>query len=110
MVLRSVTSWSSGFGDTPGDAADASVEASVEASVDPTEPADRSAFESWSIISGTGEWLGENRWTRRGMREAGLTEIREDLTGHDRRSSLGAASYGSWSTGGSLPVAGLEST
>ncbi|HZW40722.1 MAG TPA: glycoside hydrolase family 36 protein, partial [Agromyces sp.] len=108
-VLRSVTSWSSGFGDTPGDG----VEASVAASVDPIEPselADRSAFESWSIVSGTGEWLGENRWTRRGMREAGLSEIREDLTGHDRRSSLGAASYGSWSTGGSLPVAGIEST
>jgi alpha-galactosidase len=102
MVLRSVTSWSSGFGDTPGGRSEASVGA--------LESVDRSGFESWSLVSGTGEWLGENQWSRRTMREAGLVGIREDLTGHDRRSSLGAASYGTWSTGGSLPVAGIEST
>jgi alpha-galactosidase len=86
VVLRSATSWSSAFG---GAAAD---------------------FESWSIVSGTSEWLGESRWTRRDVREAGLAVIREDLTGHDRRSSIGASSYGTWSTGGGLPVAGIEST
>jgi alpha-galactosidase len=102
MVLRSVTSWSSAFGDTPGGRSEASDGA--------VEPVDRSGFESWSLVSGTGEWLGENQWSRRSIREAGLTGIREDLTGHDRRSSLGAASYGTWSTGGSLPVAVIEST
>lgn len=107
-VLRSVTSWSSGFGDIP----EGRVEASADAGepVDAGEPADRSGFESWSLVSGTGEWLGESRWSRRGMREAGIAAIREDLTGHDRRSSLGAASYGTWSTGGALPVAGIESS
>ncbi|MBT2518266.1 glycoside hydrolase family 36 protein [Agromyces sp. ISL-38] len=107
-VLRSVTSWSSGFGDLAGGHVEASVDATEP--VDSAGPADRSGFESWSLVSGTGEWLGENRWSRRGMREAGIAAIREDLTGHDRRSSLGAVSYGTWSTGGALPVAGIEST
>ncbi len=101
-VLRSVTSWSSAFGGTSDEGA--------ATSADATPRADRDGFESWELVSGTGEWLGEGRWTRRGIREAGLVGIREDLTGHDRRSSIGASSYGTWSTGGALPVAGIEST
>ncbi|GLI26384.1 hypothetical protein ARHIZOSPH14_06260 [Agromyces rhizosphaerae] len=93
VLLRSVASWSSAMGDAPAGEEDAGT-----------------GFESWDLLSGTGEWLGESRWTLRSLREAGLPGIREDLTGHDRRTSLGAASYGTWSTGGSLPVAGVEST
>ncbi|KRE30416.1 alpha-galactosidase [Agromyces sp. Soil535] len=102
VVLRSVTSWSSAFGGTPDEGAATSADAKPRV--------DRDGFESWELVSGTGEWLGEGRWTRRGIREAGLVGIREDLTGHDRRSSIGASSYGTWSTGGALPVAGIEST
>jgi len=101
-VLRSVTSWSSAFGGAPDDGA--------AASAGPASSVDRDGFETWELVSGTGEWLGEGRWSRRGIREAGLAGIREDLTGHDRRTSIGASSYGTWSTGGALPVAGIEST
>ncbi|MCI2959484.1 alpha-galactosidase [Agromyces atrinae] len=82
-VLRQATSWSSAIGGSDVD--------------------------DWSLLRGRSEWLGEARWKRTPLRTSGLAVIREDLTGHDRRSSVTAAAYGTWSTSGDLPVGVLES-
>ncbi|MGC5170056.1 alpha-galactosidase [Microbacterium sp. DT81.1] len=88
-VLLSVTSWSSAFGGrTGGD----------------------SAFDTWTLTSGTSEWLAEGRWSSSDLRLGPLPAIAEDLTGHDRRSALTQTSSGTWSTSGGLPVAGVESS
>lgn len=87
VVLRAVSSWSSAF-------------------TQANEGAD--ALGGWVLHSGRNDWLGEGRWQEREIRSELLPRIHEELTGHDPRGSHSETSYGTWSTSGSLPVAGVE--
>lgn len=87
LVLRSVTSWAMGF----------------------TRPDADDAFDGWERISGTGDWLGEGRWTRLPLRGPDFPELAEDLTGQNPRGAWALTSEGTWSTGRHLPVGGVES-
>ncbi|WP_258070808.1 glycoside hydrolase family 36 protein [Pseudoclavibacter sp. AY1F1] len=87
LILRAVSSWSSAFTEA------------IEAG---------DALDGWVLLSGRNEWLGEGRWQERGVRNELLPRIYEELTGHDPRGSHSETSYGTWSTSGSLPVAGIE--
>ncbi|THV42813.1 alpha-galactosidase [Glycomyces buryatensis] len=88
IVLRSVASLSMGF--TPRYGAD-------------------DKFDGWQRLSGTGDWLGEGRWTRTPLRGPDFPPLAEDLTGHDPRGALTVTSDGTWSTGRHLPVGAVES-
>ncbi|GAA2036788.1 hypothetical protein GCM10009819_21760 [Agromyces tropicus] len=89
IVLRSVTSWSSGF--------------------TPVDTGSDEKFAGWQRISGTSDWLGEGRWTRTPLRGPEFPHLAESLTGHDPRGAWAATSDGTWSTGRDLPVGALES-
>nr|WP_254069493.1 glycoside hydrolase family 36 protein [Herbiconiux sp. VKM Ac-2851] len=82
-ALRSVASWSSALGGS-------------------------GALDGWQLVSGWNEWLGEGRWSTAPLRTE-IPTIREDLTGHDRRSFHGQHSSGTWSTGSGIPLAAVES-
>jgi alpha-galactosidase len=84
LVLQAVTSWSMSLGVPAG------------------PRGDRGA--GWELVSGRSDWLAENRWTRRRLRGDLLPDLAEELTGHDPRDAHTAASTGTWSTSGDLPV------
>lgn len=88
VVLRSVTTLTAGFTrrDAPGD-----------------------ALGDWERIWGTGDWLGEGRWTRTPLRGPDFPELASHLTAQDPRGALALTSDGTWSTGRHLPTGGLAS-
>lgn len=90
VVLRSVTSWSAGFTQADGTALE--------------------KLDGWERISGTSDWLGEGRWSRSALRGPDFPHLAEGLTGHNPRGAWAVTSDGTWSTGGDLPVGGVEST
>jgi alpha-galactosidase len=91
VLLTSVTSWVSAFG-----------------AVTPSGSADPA--QGWTLVEGFSDWLGEGRWTEAALRSGGLLPgIRQDLTGHTPRSAIVRTANGTWSTGGHLPVAGVQS-
>lgn len=89
VVLRSVTSWSAGFTQADGTALE--------------------KLDGWERISGTSDWLGEGRWSRSALRGPDFPHLAEGLTGHNPRGAWAVTSDGTWSTGGDLPVGGVES-
>lgn len=91
VLLTAVTSWVSGFG------RDAATGRRLQVS-------------DWALVEGVNDWLGEGRWTTTPLRGALLPELREELTGHTPRSAVIRTAKGTWSTGGNLPVAGLQTT
>ncbi|GFJ88411.1 glycoside hydrolase family 36 protein [Phytohabitans rumicis] len=62
-------------------------------------PADR-----LDLYAGQSQWLGENRWTGRPLRDAGLVDLGLAFHGQDQRGRLVRHGHSSWSTGGDLPV------
>lgn len=87
-VLRSVSSWSSGFTvDGLGD--------------DP--------LAGWERVTAVSDWLGEGRWTTEAMRGAEFVPLAAELTGSNPRGALVATSDGTWSTGHHLPTGLLTS-
>lgn len=88
VVLRSVTSWSSGF--------------SANGSASPDSLA------GWSRLFGSSDWLAEGRWASTLLRGPELPDLAEHLTGHNPRSAIEVTSDGTWSTGKNLPTAFLE--
>jgi alpha-galactosidase len=90
LILQSVPSWTVGFGRPRG--------------MPPLED----EFGSWRRISGRSDWLGENRWTTTPMRDD-FPVLSSALTNQNPRGAYIASSQGTWSTGGTLPVAAVES-
>lgn len=88
VVLRSVTSWSSGFSANDGANAD--------------------TLAGWSRLYGASDWLAEGRWASTPLRGPELPDLAEHLTGHNPRSAIEVTSDGTWSTGKNLPTAFLE--
>ncbi|ROQ41621.1 melibiase [Frondihabitans sp. PhB188] len=60
------------------------------------------------LASAASDWIGEARWSRKPLREAGLADLRlaEHRTGS--RGAIVAASEGTWSTSRALPTGVLE--
>jgi alpha-galactosidase len=87
QVLRAVTSWVQAFGGVEGSA----------------------SLDEWRLLHGESDWLAEQRWSVSVVRDL-LPALRSDLTDRPPRSAFSAASYGTWSTGGALPVAGVISS
>jgi len=88
IVLRSVASLTIGF--TPLDGPD-------------------DELGDWERIWGTGDWLGEGRWTRTPLRGPDFPRLESHLTGQNPRGALALTSDGTWSTGRHLPTGGLAS-
>lgn len=64
----------------------------------------------WDLIEGRSEWLGEYRFTTRPLRgDDLLVDVHPALTRQPPRESVVRTTTGTWSTGGSLPVAGVRS-
>lgn len=61
---------------------------------------------SLRLASGTSQWLGENQWTLKALREV-LPDLNLGFHAQDQRGHLLRASTSSWSTGGPLPTAAL---
>ncbi len=55
-------------------------------------------------------WASESRWTRQGLRSAGVTDIGLDINPHTPRNRFGLTSLSTWSTGEYLPVGVLTTT
>lgn len=72
---------------------------------DPDDP-----LAGWELLRGRSDWLGEGRWSANPLRGGDLPDLSVKFTGSDPRGSFGASSTGTWSTGGQLPVAGLENS
>jgi alpha-galactosidase len=58
------------------------------------------------LLDARSEWLAENRWRRRALRDL-LPYIDHAVHGQDARSRYGLTSHGAWSTGERLPVGAL---
>lgn len=70
--------------------------------------ADWSAHET-EIHHARCSWLAENRWTSATLHRLGEPRIDSEVhEGHRQRSSFSVGSRGTWSTGESLPMGGLE--
>ncbi|WP_035735447.1 glycoside hydrolase family 36 protein [Glycomyces arizonensis] len=88
LVLRSVASWSMGFTAEDG-------------------PDDK--LTGWDRVRGTGDWLGEGRWTREPLRGPDFPRLAEDRTGQNPRGAWALTSDGTWSTGRHLPTGAVDS-
>ncbi|MEN3310484.1 MAG: alpha-galactosidase [Micromonosporaceae bacterium] len=59
------------------------------------------------VVWADSEWLGESRWHRRPLREAGIPDLNLPAHGQDGRGRFALTSTGAWSTGRHLPTGGL---
>ncbi|KQQ05829.1 MULTISPECIES: glycoside hydrolase family 36 protein [unclassified Rathayibacter] len=91
LLLTAVTSWAMPLG-TRLDAG---------AAADPAA--------DWELLEGRSEWLGEGRWVARDLRGL-LPDLHPGLADQPARESVVRATTGTWSTGGSLPIAALRSS
>lgn len=62
----------------------------------------------WILLEGHYDWLGEGRWSYTKCSDL-FPVLRQELTNHNPRSEHAVVSTGTWSTGGSVPMAFLES-
>ncbi|WP_051704417.1 glycoside hydrolase family 36 protein [Glycomyces sp. NRRL B-16210] len=93
LVLRAVPSLTMGF---------------TRSSAAGPETADH--FAGWDRVWGTGDWLGEGRWTREPLRGPDFPRLASHLTSQNPRGSWSRTSDGTWSTGRHLPVGAVVST
>ncbi|MGY4858000.1 alpha-galactosidase [Cryobacterium sp. AP23] len=63
--------------------------------------------DAFDLLSGENDWVAENRWSRRALREVGLARIDRDIQHHPPRSRCLVSNRGSWSTGERLPTGAL---
>lgn len=63
--------------------------------------------DEFDLLSGENDWVAENRWSRRPLREVGLARIDRDVQHHPPRSRCLVSNRGSWSTGERLPTGAL---
>lgn len=91
VVLRSVASLTLGFTRAAG--------------ADATGAVDH--FDGWDRVWGTGDWLGEGRWTREPLRGPDFPRLASHLTAQNPRGAWTRTSDGTWSTGRHLPVGAL---
>jgi len=65
-------------------------------------------FPGTEVYLGESDWLAENRWQRRDLRESRLPDVDLDTHRQPPRGALSVASHGSWSTGEYLPTGVLH--
>lgn len=65
------------------------------------------AVDDLDVIWADSEWLGESRWIRRPLRQAGVADLNLALHHQDGRGRFAVSSSGTWSTGQHLPTGGL---
>jgi hypothetical protein len=63
--------------------------------------------DAFDLLSGENDWVAENRWSTRPLREVGLARIDRDIQHHPPRSRCLVSNRGSWSTGERLPTGAL---
>ncbi|MDQ0615092.1 hypothetical protein QF046_002733 [Microbacterium sp. W4I4] len=68
-----------------------------------------SDIDSARLLTARSEWLAEDRWEQRPLRDA-LPQLSLPIHGQDGRGRYSIASHGSWSTGEHLPVGVLISS
>ncbi|WP_204745609.1 glycoside hydrolase family 36 protein [Glycomyces paridis] len=92
LVLRSVASLTTGF-----------------TRRDPSGDPKMDHLSGWERIWGTGDWLGEGRWTREPLRGPDFPRLASELTAQNPRGAWTRTSDGTWSTGRHLPVGAVAS-
>lgn len=65
------------------------------------------SVDDFDLLSGENDWVAENRWSTRPLREVGLARIDRDVQHHPPRSRCLVSNRGSWSTGERLPTGAL---
>jgi hypothetical protein len=65
------------------------------------------SVDAFDLLSGKNDWVAENRWSIRPLREVGLARIDRDVQHHPPRSRCLVSNRGSWSTGERLPTGAL---
>jgi alpha-galactosidase len=63
--------------------------------------------EDLDLLRADSEWLGEGRWTRRGLREGAVPDLGLALHGQHGRGRFAMVSKGTWSTGTHLPTGAI---
>jgi hypothetical protein len=63
--------------------------------------------DAFDLLSGENDWVAENRWSVRPLRDVGLARIDRDIQHHPPRSRCLVSNRGSWSTGERLPTGAL---
>ncbi|GAA2100313.1 hypothetical protein GCM10009841_14910 [Microlunatus panaciterrae] len=56
------------------------------------------------LLTAESDWVVENRWQRRPVRDLQLVDINTDAHSHSPRSRIGVTAHSSWSTGERLPI------
>jgi alpha-galactosidase len=67
----------------------------------------RAQIDSGRTLLGSSEWLAEGRWAWTALRPAAFPDISFGAHRHDPRGRLSRGSRGGWSSGVSIPVAGV---
>ncbi|RSX52879.1 glycosidase [Bifidobacterium goeldii] len=92
LVLESVVPFATSFGHRQADA-------KAETDQEHASP----AFDSWNIMKGSAEWLGEGRWSVIPIREA-CPYLNSAMANRDPEGAYMVTSDGTFSTGTSMPV------